>query len=97
MQHKYCLYSPTVCTDREGLPCGSGGPCPRIRGATVPQSCGGRVVTRGSAATYGGGHLPEHDYAESVRTPGWDWEEALQTHEKERNKLQRAQGAAREN
>jgi hypothetical protein len=39
-------------------------------------------VTRGNAATYSGGHPPEHDLAGSVRTQGWDWEGALQTHEK---------------
>ena len=41
-----------------------------------------RVVTRGNATTYGGGHPPEHDLAGSVRTQVWDWEGTRQSHEK---------------
>ena len=77
MRNVALRYSPTVCADREGLPCGSGGSCPRLRGATVPQSCGGRVVTRGICSYLQWGLLPSMVLLRAMRTQAWDWEGAL--------------------
>ena len=65
------------------------------RALVVRGAAGMRVVTRGNATTYGGGHPTEHDLAGSVRTQVWDWEGTRQSHEK--NGKRTCKEAAREN